>query len=214
MGWLILDLDGPILDSSRRHHEAYQRILRQHGRRPLDQAGYWQTKRAGTSAAEILRQTDDLDILEAFQEQWLRTIESEELLQFDRVQVAALERLDQWKAEGFRLSLVTLRSSEEAARLQLMRTGVLLRLDDLAIVPHSAGFDGKREAVLKWQRDLRSTPSLWIGDSEVDYKAARSLGIRVVLLANGVRDRDFLDRFSQCYVEESIETLNLEAMCP
>ena len=49
--------------------------------------------------------------------------------------------------------------------------------------------------------------SLWIGDTEADWEAARSLGCPVVLVANGLRTKDYLMSLEGAVVRPSIASL-------
>ena len=43
--------------------------------------------------------------------------------------------------------------------------------------------------------------AIWIGDTEVDILAAKSLGIKVCAVTNGLRDAHFLKKLAPDYIE-------------
>jgi phosphoglycolate phosphatase-like HAD superfamily hydrolase len=48
---------------------------------------------------------------------------------------------------------------------------------------------------------------LWIGDTEADWKAGESLGCRVILLSNGLRNDEFLEALGGGLIMPSIASL-------
>ena len=148
------------------------------------------------------------EIYDEFLASWLMIIESPEALALDKVQDGAKDCLLSWKSQGIRLTLVTLRKNKFALDEQLRLTGLRQILDDVLVCDHADGGEGKAAAVSDFFQDRLSIQnSLWIGDTEADWQAAQSLGCRVVLLANGLRNEAYLRSLDGAEIKPSIMSL-------
>ena len=73
---------------------------------------------------------------------------------------------------------------------------------------HGEGGVGKADEVRKMFQDkLSKEHALWIGDTEADWEAANSLGVDIVLVANGLRDRGYLETLKSVLVVPSISSI-------
>ena len=75
---------------------------------------------------------------------------------------------------------------------------------DVLTCPHAEGGSGKAARVATFARQHQLSPCLWIGDTEVDADAALDAGVPCVLVASGVRSRQFLERLAAELVVDSI----------
>ncbi|MDH1700760.1 HAD family hydrolase [Comamonas terrigena] len=202
---IFLDLDGPLLDGAQRHYSCYRTIMEDAGFEPIASERYWQLKRDMINRRELLALSGADVLYEQFLERWLSLIESPEALALDIVQPGALECLCNWKLQGKRMILVTLRKDAAALQAQLQSKGLSSYLDDVLVCPHESGGAGKAQALLGLLGE-RPDPlrSVWVGDTEVDAQAARSLGLDVYLVENGLRSRSILERLDCTCVVESI----------
>jgi phosphoglycolate phosphatase len=192
----VIDLDGPVLETRQRHHAVYRDVLAALGGRPLALAGYWRMTRWGAGAGAILEATGDAGVGPAFRAGWEREIEAAARLALDTVQPGARAALADVRARGEAAVIVTLRSSPVELAAQLAALGLDSAVDRIVAVPHAEGPGAEAKV-----RHLRATlPRLdpraarWVGDSEVDVRAARLLGCPVVAVTCGVRDGTFLER--------------------
>ena len=207
---IFLDLDGPLLDGKERHYFCYQQILKASAHTPLEIEQYWNYKKACGDLRGLLKMSGAEEIFDSFLTAWLSLIESPEALAFDKVQSGAIENLTGWKERGINLVLVTMRKQRQALYRQL--DGLKLRplLNAVLICEHDDGGRGKAAAV----QELHSNASLagravWIGDTEVDWEAAQTLGCRVVLVSNGLRDEACLQSLNGAVVVPSIASVEL-----
>lgn len=205
---IFLDLDGPLLDGKQRHYQCYRRVLESFGFKPIGLDEYWEGKRALVNRWDLLNMSGAGDIYDGFLEVWLSMIEAAEMLALDRVQQDAIECLRCWKKQGIELSLVTMRKNKSALEEQLISTGLRNFLDTVLVCDHADGGVGKAEAALKLFRgDLRKEDAVWIGDTEADWEAAKSIGCDIVLLSNGLRDEAYLRTLPGAIVKPSIGSL-------
>ena len=189
---LVLDLDGPILDTRRRHEACYRQILAEHGRDPLSSDDYWAAKRAAQLLTKQLAATGSEDLYDAFRARWLDLIETPAMLALDTVQAGAVRQLEQWGAEGRRTVLATLRQNPEALAYELSGFGLDALLDHVLVSSHGDGGEGKAARVRAAVPDLDLERTWWIGDTEADVRGARALGCRVCLVTCGIRNGPFL----------------------
>jgi len=208
---ILLDLDGPLLDGRQRHYHCYRNILKQRGFEPVGIDEYWETKRALVNRRALLNMSGAGIIYDDFLVAWLSVIESPELLALDRVQGGAVECLRGWKERGIELILVTMRKNKRGLEDQLNVTGLRQYLDGVLVSDHADGGEGKAEVVREFHLvnpdDGFEDYTLWVGDTEADWAAARSLGCDVALVSNGLRNEEYLRSLNAARVVPSIASL-------
>jgi len=205
---IFLDLDGPLLDGKERHYHCYKHILDKYGYQPIPIKDYWKSKRDMFNRRALLDLSGAGEIYDVFLEDWLSMIETPQMLALDKVQYGAKERLLKWKNEGISLSLVTMRKNALGLDMQLKATGLRQYLDAVFMCDHNEGGEGKAAAVRHMCFDddiIRKTH--WIGDTEVDWAAAKSLGCAATLLSNGLRSETYLNSLEGVAVKSSIREL-------
>jgi phosphoglycolate phosphatase-like HAD superfamily hydrolase len=210
---IFLDLDGPLLNGKERHYFCYRSILERFGFKPIGIDEYWETKRALVNRRDLLKMSGAEVIYDDFLAAWLLMIESPDVLVLDKVQEGAVDCLRSWKAQGIGLTLVTMRKNRQAVEEQLTRLKLRPLLDAVLVCDHADGGDGKADAVRSmFQGKLIKEHTLWIGDTEADWEAAKSLGYGVVLLSNGLRNEAYLRSLQGAVVKPSIASLKDEVM--
>jgi phosphoglycolate phosphatase-like HAD superfamily hydrolase len=201
---IFLDLDGPLLDGKAKHYYCYQSILMKYGFKPINVDKYWEMKRARVNRRELLSISGAEEIYDDFLASWLEIIESPEALAFDKVQEGAFDCLHDWKKRRIPVILVTRRKNKQALEEQLKRLELRSFLDAVLVCDHGGG-SGKADAVRKmYPAQIYSENTLWIGDTEDDWEASISLGCKVVLLSNGLRNEEFLGSLEGALVRPSI----------
>lgn len=187
---LFLDLDGPILDVRRRYHSVHADILAALGVRedPLDLAAFWEDKRAGASGRALCAaHYPEVDAVE-YGARWIAEIEAPERLLLDEVWTTARAALERLRASG-PLVIVTLRQHGERVTGELARLGV-----EVDRVLHASPLDGpgwnSKERLLRTERAREGD---WIvGDTEVDIRAGKALGMRTCGVTCGIRNAGLL----------------------
>ncbi len=211
---IFVDLDGPLLDSKERHYFCYRTILKRLGVEPIGIDEYWKMKRARCNRKELLSMSGAEKVYDAFLAGWLELIESPDALQLDKLQEGAIECLSSWKRQGVKTILVTMRKNAQALDKQLRELSLRPFLEAVLVCDHSAGGTGKADAVLKAYPDRKiAKDAVWIGDTEVDWEAAKVLGCDVVLVSNGLRSNEYLVTLEGAILRQSIATLkDIEAV--
>jgi phosphoglycolate phosphatase len=188
---IVIDLDGPVLDTRHRHHTCYAEILGEGHCQPLDPDVYWRLKRARVGAAELLKRSGCAIPPADFERRWLGLIERAQVLALDVIQLGALQRLRLWKGMGIFMILSSMRRHTASARRQLHNLGLAELFTAVVFCSPSEGPQGKASSVLSVV-PATSTREVWIGDTEIDIEAARLAGFRSVAVTCGIRSRTHL----------------------
>lgn len=203
-----MDLDGPLLDGKERHYFCYLSILQKFGFEPVGINEYWRTKRSRRNCRELLRLSGAEEIYNDFISAWQVLIESPEALALDKLQEGAVDCLRGWKEQKKELILVTMRKDRRALEDQLRAFALYPLLDAVLVCDHAQDGAGKAAEVRKMYPDIRfEENTLWIGDTEIDWEAAKSLGCNIVLTSNGLRSHEYLETLQGALVMPSIASV-------
>lgn len=206
--FVIIDLDGPILDVRDRHCACYAEILRELGAEALAEERYWTMKRCGESPRAILSQSGADDRYDAFASRWLAAIESSEALALDHVHEGAVEALTRWRSSGKKLVLATMRHDARMLADQLSRLQLSRLFDEVLVCDPGGGASAKAGRV---HDELPGEcNAVWIGDTELDARAARLLGCPVVLVTCGLRDEAYLKSLAPDGLAGSLAAIPLD----
>ncbi len=188
----LLDLDGPILDVSPRHHRVYADGVRRLGGEPLDLGTFWAAKRGKISDHEILSRSGLPAAAEAYQVIKRETIEAADYLSLDRLQPGARDILHRL-AERHSLVLVTLRHSRRGLLHQLAVLEIASLFTHILSARAGAvpGWQVKRDLVL--EAGVALGPGAFIaGDTETEIRAGRALAVSTIAVCDGIRDERHL----------------------
>ncbi|GAC1575472.1 MAG: hypothetical protein NVS3B20_07160 [Polyangiales bacterium] len=199
---VIVDLDGPILDVSRRYFEAHQRaltalsIMGSHA----DAAAFWQAKRDRTPIEQLLPSVEAQtpSTIERYGVLFKQCIESDDLLTLDAVQPFALDALARL-ATNFDVVILSLRSNREGATRCVDSLGISA-LASVDFVAHSASGKVPRARALSAGRVVVSV----VGDTEADAAAAKAIGALFVGMSCGIRSKKDLEREGASVVVDSL----------
>ena len=209
---VFCDLDGPLIDVSRRYYKTYQLAIaetqahfQEQGRSllltPLSETQFWQMKQERIPDADIaffsgLRQ----DEIELFLSNVLKIVNQPILLQEDRLQPGVMQSLMQLRQHGVRLSLVTLRCQVEAKQV-LQEFHLAHYFDHICgtedrFAAYQNYAEGKQAILENLMRNVGDDSSqFWvIGDTEADVLAGQALGLSTVAVTCGIRSQDYLQR--------------------
>lgn len=204
---MILDLDGTLLDSSQRHYESYLVIAKYFNIQPLLFPIYWNLRRARKSNLEVLF----LSGLERYEESraeemWRHLIELPQMLTYDQLFPSIKDWLDE-KHLVVDFILVTLRHNEDALRNQLKLLGISDFFLKVMAVSHQAdaAYAKARAVQDAGIKDIKA----WIGDTEIDIKAAEIIGTRGIGVTSGIRNSDTLREAGALEIYENVTQIDL-----
>jgi phosphoglycolate phosphatase len=221
---VFCDLDGPLIDVSRRYYKTYQLALcevqvqaQANGLSllltPLSSSQFWQMKQERMPDADIafcsgLRHEQ----IELFLAKVLDIVNQPGLLQEDCMQSGVLQSLQLLKRLGASLSVVTLRCQAQAEQLLQQ-----FQLD--SFFDQICGAEDQRSAYRNYTEGkqamlkglMAQTPSAhdqrWIiGDTEADVHAGQALGLSTVALTCGMRSHNYLQRLQPTTVQADLRS--------
>jgi phosphoglycolate phosphatase-like HAD superfamily hydrolase len=193
---IFFDLDGPILDVSRKYYQVYKDIVLELGGNPLDFSTYWERKRKKLPDSETL---DLSGLSQAKLEDFLVTrkhrIETPSYWQFDRVWKELLLFTTTSTLRG-QVCLVTFRNDRVALMEELSSFGILDWFEEVITMPGDAA-SGDRSSVKAdavYQRYGEVERGVFIGDTETDIRAGKKLGLTTVAVTYGIRTSNYLQK--------------------
>jgi phosphoglycolate phosphatase len=190
---VFLDLDGPILNTADRNFAVFCHVAAELGRETTCSATkFWELKRQGLSSADIFSQcgSTSSDDNRRFTQQLLKQIEMPSWLKLDQIQPG----VDDWlstMASQFVLVLITLRQDSQQLGRQLERLGLhrffrsVLRANPTV----GKGWELKRKLIVD---SCYAAGGLIIGDTEIDIRAGKLMGLGTIAVSCGIRDAAFL----------------------
>jgi phosphoglycolate phosphatase-like HAD superfamily hydrolase len=199
---VFLDLDGVVLDVSRRYYRLHADLLAGIGGRLVEKETFWRLKRSRAPVEKIA----DLSEKDAgeYRRRWLRLVESPAYLALDGYLPGAAETLSRL-ASSFTVVVVSLRREPEALGAQLEA------LAFPAVAEVRSGPPGDDPPAAK-ARLIRDSPHFTgrgaiVGDTEVDIRAGKSLRLATVAVLSGLRSPELLAAESPDLILESIGDL-------
>ena len=188
---IYVDLDGTLLDVSRRHYLIAVTVaaIACDTALPLTQAEYWAERRSGRSDHEIINRLGGSIEQQRYAEMKSRCVELPALLSEDRLFDCTVPALERLRALGA-LVLVSHRTNHEHSMAQIRAHNLDQYFASVHLAPDN--IISKAALAAEALRHSQAEPRVFIGDSEADLEAARALGIGLMLVESGVRNRDFL----------------------
>lgn len=188
---LYLDLDGTILDVAARNHRVHVESVRAlGGESRLSLEAFWREKRAGLTNARLLEREGLVPRVDPrrYGERFLAAIELDELQALDALLPGAREALEALAARHT-LVVVTLRREREPLLRSLARLGVdRLVSDVLSASPLDAPGEHTKAALVRGRARAIVGASWIVGDTEIDVRAGKALGLRTCAVTSGIRD--------------------------
>ena len=219
---LFCDFDGPRVDVSKRYYGTYKTALRhtqatylendqQLPLKPLAKEQFWHMKRQRVSDIEIAMQSGLQEEETAFFLDYVREIVNKsELLHLDVMQQSVNWSLGLLHSYGVKLVLVTLREESQVHRM----------LDQYGLKRLFSGIYGSHARHTAYQNNIDVKTSLlkeaiseqgelkdhWVmvGDTEADIVAAQRMNIPVIALTCGIRDAEYLKKYSPDYLTQDL----------
>lgn len=186
----MLDLDGTLLDTSARHYAVYSLIAQSLQVQVLSFTAYIQLRRKGMNNLDVLIRCGlpprDQKLAKLT---WLKHIETSEMLKLDQLFPGVREWLGSHE-NCIDFVLVTLRSNPETLRAQLVWLQLFPYFQKVLDVPHQDDTVGAKAMAVK--ENVQGDIVAWIGDSEIDIKAARHVGVEAIGVTSGMRTAEEL----------------------
>lgn len=190
MDSIAFDLDGTLIDISRRDYEIYTYILSLFDCKPLNFKLYWELRRRKTDIFKIL----SLSKLERaknseFIEIRGRLIESPIYLAIDNLFDSSVKTLQAVSTE-YACYLVTKRQNSKDTIAQIEKLGIEIFFNDIIVTNENKSNSFKRIENLHYV----------IGDTENDIIPAKENGIKSIAVTTGIRNKHYLNQLSPDYL--------------
>jgi phosphoglycolate phosphatase len=190
---IFLDFDGVLLDVSERYFRVHRALIQPCLGAGLDRTLYWNLKRQGRPIRDILEADGATEVDEStYRKLFVKTIEAREFLVHD-VLIPGTREIVASLAHRHPLTLVTLRQEPDHLAMQL--DALELRPFFEAVLvgsPLSGVASAVKAGLLRESRWLRPG-ALIVGDTEVDIRAGKAVGIKTVAVLSGIRSREALE---------------------
>jgi phosphoglycolate phosphatase-like HAD superfamily hydrolase len=196
---LFLDLDGTLLDDVARHYATYVEILGTPEMRgvPIPEREYWALRREGKPPDDILRKSRLLPMkFKQFAERFADRLETPEMLALDKVRTGVETALGKLYTKT---PIVLVTQRRDSAELENQLVSLKIRKYFVEVL-HGAPKIGRRTTKDdRWQHKaglirarykILPANALYIGDTENDVRAAKSLSFEVWLLEGGHRNKE------------------------
>lgn len=205
-GIIFLDLDGTLLDTSKRHYNLYKDILNGKGltESVLNEENFWHMKRTPKKTRDILSESLPDEIIAIFEEEWLQKIEKMSYLQYDEP-FPEIKGILSYLNKEFDLVLVTLRNNTENLHWELANLGL-----DSYFKSVINGKGPKKNLVESYLTSNYKGKCLIVGDTEEDIKTGLKLNIPTISVTWGIRSKEFLEQFNPDFcIDDFKEIINI-----
>lgn len=185
---LFIDLDGTLLDASRRLHGLFSSLV---PRSDLTLREYWDLKRSGLSHELLLSRDFGFtpEEVERFERKWLDRIEDPQWLEVDRPYPGVADRLSVLSSQH-ELHLLTARQRVDMVHKQISAVGWEGAFRTVMV---TGGIRSKSDLL----REVVSEPTDWlVGDTGADVQAGRMCGLRTAVVTQGFLSREVLIRYA------------------
>lgn len=191
----VFDLDGTLIDSRARHYLLMKDILIRNGVliSKCFASDFMRYKAEGKSGLSYLTEVLHMEEMEAqgIHSEWVGRIEEYEWLRYDTLYPDAEEMCKRCECIG-KVFFLTGRKNQVGLLNELERLGIA-RYAKKVFVVDPAWAEAEKANVLRGI-SMNDPDCIMIGDTEVDYHAAKAAGTKYYLLNRGFRGREYWNR--------------------
>lgn len=210
---IFFDLDGTLIDVSKRHYKVYSEIVTEFGGRPLHKDRYWSLKRAKTGWPELLAQSGlKTDTQHDFLEAFIARIEDPAYLELDTLLPETEETL-RAASRSHTCYLVSLRRNKQNLLDEVQRLGIGTYFAEILSAHSESDGSDKKTELMKHKLEPNET-ALVVGDTEADIKAGKTLGLTTVAVLSGIRSDAFLAKLAPDFIITGVEDLQAAGLLP
>lgn len=200
---IFFDLDGTLLNIDNRWYQLHLDLSKYYNFRPLSKKDYLEEKKNGLKEEKIIEKTDiqDKKII-LYVKKRIKLIETQKYLQFDSLKAGVTELLDKLLI-NHRLILVTKRTKINNCLNELKKFHLLSYFSKILITKQ-----GEKYLIIKKNFKIDEIKNaLFIGDTEQDFQQARILHCKNILITDGARKKNQLEKLRPDHIVDSISGL-------
>ncbi len=199
---IVFDLDGTLITCENKQKFALYSILNR--TRSINSSlidDWWRLKRDGLNTEKALNQIG-IHSAHLISKEWVRIIEDFTWCSIDKSYNDSLAVLRFLKSNNyFKIIILTARKSKVQPFQTVQRLGFTNYIDDIVVVSPENAIQEKAFFLRKFN------PTMFIGDTESDYKASVISKIKFVALTRGQRSFAFLKNYGITQIENNLEFL-------
>jgi len=189
---IFFDLDGTLIDVSKRYYFVHKKAALVIGKKSLSFKEYWQKKRKKIPENKILNIDSESSQFKQYKKIRIKLLESSDTLKLD-VPFKDTRRILDSLSKKHKLYLITLRRNRSNLHTQLKQLKLNKFFSKIFSSPPDKDLTITKIKIIK---NLGySKNDLIIGDTEADTEAAKKLGIRSVAVFSGIRTESFLKKY-------------------
>lgn len=190
----VMDLDGTLIDSRKRHAIVMQEVLA-HTKRNLNSEEYLNYKAEGNSGLKYLTEVMGIDMSDAreIQQEWKARIEFSGYLLTDELYPDAASFLNTVFEKGGVIFL-TARKNRTGLDGELKRLAILPYADYTIVADPDDAMSQKEKAVQVIKEAYPEAELTVIGDTENEYELAEKFGIESRILNCGFRSSSYWEK--------------------
>ena len=200
---IFLDLDGTILDVSRRYYRIYSEVLKGLGGEPVGMEAYWEMKKERVPEDKIAGLKDEA--FARYSSERTAKMESAEYLALDTLLDGACDTI-RGLSERHELFIVTMRKKRGLLICQLMDLGVYGSFTGVFNAGDSADPLGAKASAMRSFNAVAGR-DIMVGDTELDIRAGKASGLRSCAVLTGIRSERLLRLENPDFVIDSINQL-------
>ncbi len=200
---IFFDLDGTLLNSKRRLYELFQYLVPSSD---LSFDDYWKLKRNKVNHEEILTTQFGYSSMDfkKFEHLWMKEIELEKWLNFDLPFEGVTDFLKTLGKKNT-LYIVTARQSKEMVNKQLHNFGWDSIFESVFVT------EQQKEKHTLIQENVTVSPTDWfIGDTGLDIKVGKLLGINTAAVLSGFLNEEKLTAYKPDLIIENVTSFTLK----
>ena len=191
----VLDLDGTLIDSSKRHYVLMKKILEKKAPEILfDSEDFMNYKALGNSGKKYLISKLGLsqELSDEIMEEWRSNIENEEYMAMDELYPDTIQFLDALTRKGYPIIFLTARNNRKNTIKQLENLNISGYADMVYVVSPNRATEEKIEIIMTYL-EIGKEPII-VGDTENEYDTAYAAGINYFILNRGFRSKEYWNK--------------------
>jgi len=182
---IVIDLDGTLLDSSRRHIVLLREILKSQ-KIKLNIKDYLSYKRTGRSTKDYLVSKGlNINTTNEICKKWVKNIENIKLLKLDKLYKDSKEFLEKYYRK-YNLILITGRSNKKNTKAQISELNINKFFKKIEIIKPTKDISEKKTKLTQKYKCFAI-----IGDTETEKNVSDNLKIKFYPISRGFRSKEY-----------------------
>lgn len=200
---IFFDLDGTLLDVSKKYYFSHILAAKKSKIKPLSFKRYWTLKRNRIPENQIIRLSSTSKLFKRYEEDRIKLLESQDIIKKDRLFPGISELLRKLE-KVHKLYIITLRRNRLRLKAQLDKLGIRIYFKKILSAPPSRDNILAKLSLVK-KNDLDKNGIL-IGDTEVDILVAKKLRFKSVVVFSGIRSKKYLKKFQPDFLVSNVQS--------